>query len=213
MNSINKHVVLKKYILNYTCYFLILSVVVFSAYIFTGKTFIYDGDGKNQYIPVYIFWSKYLRDFFRTIFIDHTFSIRQWDFSIGEGADILPELSYNIVGDPFSFFSVFIPVKYMYIYYTFMSLFRLYVAGLAFSFMCFKISKHSGTAVLGGALSYVFFQYAIYNVTKHPHFLNILIYFISFSVSFYQFLFFLHGSFTYNCVCHGSLVGYLLIRL
>lgn len=172
-----KPVNFKKILVNYTVCFLVLSIIVFSFYIFTGKTFVYNGDGKNQYVPVYIFWSKYLREFFHSIFVEHSFISKQWDFSIGEGADVLPQLSYNIVGDPFAFFSMFVSPKGMYIYYSVMSLFRLYVAGLAFSFMCFKTSHKSNAAILGGALSYVFFQYAIYNVTKHPHFLNILIYF------------------------------------
>lgn len=165
------------YFFKYTILFVFLSIFVFSWYFFTGKTFVYNGDGRNQYLPIYIYWSNYLRETLKNIFINHSFIIKQWDFSIGEGNDIISTLSYNIVGDPFCFLSFLVPAKYMYIYYSAMSLLRLYIAGISFSVLCFYTKKTDKTAVLAGTLSYVFFHYAIYNVTKHPHFLNSMIYF------------------------------------
>ena len=132
MNSLEK----KKYsfLCSYSLLFCLSSFIIFSWYFLAGKSFVYDGDGTNQYLPIYIFWSRYLRTVFKNIFILHDFIIPQWDFSIGEGADIISTLSYNIVGDPFCFFSFLVPAQYMYIYYSAMSLLRLYCAGLAFAY-------------------------------------------------------------------------------
>jgi uncharacterized membrane protein YfhO len=138
---------------------------------------VYDGDGMNQYLPIYIFWSRYLRTVLKNIFILHNFIIPQWSFSIGEGADIISTLSYNIVGDPFCFLSFLVPTQYMYIYYSVMSLFRLYCAGLAFAYLCFYKGHNNNYAVLTGAFCYIFFHFGILNVVRHPHFLNAMIYF------------------------------------
>lgn len=165
------------FFIKYTLFFSLLSLFVFSWYIFTGKNFVYDDDGIRQYLPVYIYWSNFLKETFHNIFVNHDFIIRQWDFSIGEGSDIISTLSYNIVGDPFCFFAFLIPAQYMHIYYNIMSLLRLFCSGLAFSLLCFHTGKQNKTAIMAGTLSYTFFQFAIFNVARHPHFLNAMIYF------------------------------------
>lgn len=174
-SSLKKSV--KQYLFLYSLLFCISSFIIFSWYFLTGKSFVYDGDGMNQYLPIYIFWSRYLRTVLKNIFILHNFIIPQWSFSIGEGADIISTLSYNIVGDPFCFLSFLVPAQYMYIYYSVMSLFRLYCAGLAFAYLCFYKGHTNNYAILTGTFCYIFFHYAILNVARHPHFLNIMIYF------------------------------------
>lgn len=70
------------YFLAYSVIFAILAIGVFSFYFFTGKTFIWEVDGWEQHYKSLIYYSQYLRDFFKNIFINHQFVIPQWDLSL-----------------------------------------------------------------------------------------------------------------------------------
>lgn len=164
------------YFLVYSVIFLVLAIGVFSFYFFTGKTFIWEVDGWEQHYKALIYYSEYLRDFFKNIFVNHDFSIRQWDFAIGEGSDVLGTMHYYVIGDPFSFFCFLCPARYMYIFYELMILLRIYVAGIIFSCFCFFMG-HDRRFVLPGTLAYSFCYWAIYNAVRHPFFLNPLVFF------------------------------------
>ena len=60
------------YFLVYSVIFIILAIGVFSFYFFTGKTFIWEVDGWEQHYKSLIYYSQYLRDFFKNIFINKT---------------------------------------------------------------------------------------------------------------------------------------------
>lgn len=178
MNSIsffNSHTK-KKYFLIYTVLFTVISSIVFSWYYKDGRTFI-GGDGWSQHYKALIYYSRFLRSIAKSMIVDHRLTIPSWDFSIGEGSDILQTLHYYVIGDPFTVFSMFVPSKFMYLYYDAMILLRLYLAGIAFSCLCFYTRPKDQYAILAGALTYVFCYYGILNSTLHPYFLNPLLYF------------------------------------
>lgn len=141
-----------------------------------GRTFI-GGDGWSQHYKALIYYARFLRSIAKNIIIDHRFIIPSWDFSIGEGSDILQTLHYYVIGDPFAVLSMFVPTRFMYLYYDAMILLRLYLAGIAFSFLCFYTGIKNKYAILAGAITYVFCYYGILNSTLHPFFLNPLLYF------------------------------------
>lgn len=167
----------KSYFSVYTIVFCICCLFCFSWYILTGRTFIGDGDGWTQHYRALIYYSKWLRSIVSNIIYNHQLNIPLWDFSLGEGSDVLHTLHYYVIGDPFTVFSVFIPERFMYLYYDAMMLLRLYISGIAFSFLSFQTQKKNGYAVLAGAMSYVFCSWTIFNVVRHPYFLNPMIYF------------------------------------
>ena len=75
-------------------------------------------------------------------------------------------------------FCIFVPTRYMWIYYSFMVLLRLYLAGLAFSWLCFYTKRNcSRYAVLAGAVIYAFCFWGLWNANRHPYFLNPMVYF------------------------------------
>ena len=84
------------YFLVYSVIFAIIAIGVFSFYFFTGKTFIWEVDGWEQHYKSLIYYSQYLRDFFKNIFINHQFVIPQWDFAIGEGSDVIGTFHYYV---------------------------------------------------------------------------------------------------------------------
>ncbi len=166
----------RSYFKKYTILFLISVLFLCSWFLVSGKTFISRGDGILQHYPALIYYAKYLRSIFHNLFFNHQLVIPNWDFSIGEGSDILTTLHYYVIGDPFSFFSVCIPTRYMHLYYGFIILLRLYLSGIAFSCLCFQRGQKNQYGILAGSMSYVFCYWVLYNITIYPYFLNPLLF-------------------------------------
>ena len=153
----------------FTFLFLVFAFLVYCSYIFTGTTFIKGGDGFKQHIVALTYYGGYLRTLLSG-------TLPQWDFNIGEGADILQTLNYYVIGDPFTLLSVFFPAKYMYICYALISLLKLYCAGCAFIFLCDYFKVKSKTGILVAVLSYIFSAWAFIHSTRHLYFINPMIY-------------------------------------
>lgn len=162
--------------ITYTLMFILVSLIVFSYFYLNGKTFISHGDGWKQHYKALLYYSKYLKEVFRIIFSERSLAIPQWDFSIGEGSDILGAMHYYCIGDPFAFFSVLVPESLMYAYYDFMVLIKMYLAGLIFTVLCRYVGKKDPYAILSGSLIYVFCYWSMLNSNKHIFFLTPMVY-------------------------------------
>ncbi len=174
-----------KYYLYFTIAFLVVCALVFGWYFLSGRTFIWSDanninaskDGYSQHYRAIVYYSKYLKEIIKNIIINHQFIIPNWNFSIGEGADILGTLNYYVIGDPFTFLSVLVPIKFMWVYYELIIILKIYLSGIFFSHLCFKMGNKNKYAILAGSLTYMFCFWAIYNVNRHPFFLNPMVYF------------------------------------
>ena len=154
----------------YTLLFIILFLLVFCSYIFTGRTFVKGTeDGLRQHLVALTWYGNFLRTLL-------TGTVIQWDFNIGEGSDIFQTLSYYVIGDPFTLLSVLFPAKFMYVCYTLISVLKMYCAGLAFMFLCRHFNVKSGVGTLVAALSYTFSAWVIIHGTRHLYFINPMIY-------------------------------------
>ena len=152
----------KYYYFVYTFIFVILSFFVFSWFIFTDTSFIWEIDGWHQHFKALVYYSKYLKEIFRHLIVDHKIIIPEWDFHIGEGADIINALHFYVIGDPICLLSAFVPTRYMQYFFSGACAFRLYLAGIAFSELCFETGDHNKFAILGGAVSYDFCFWGLY---------------------------------------------------
>ena len=106
----------KRILFIYSLLFAAMSLIIFRYFFVNNKTFIH-GDGLLQHYKALIYYSDYLKNLFRNIFVKHDFTIPQFDLSIGEGADILVTLQYYCIGDPIAFLSVFVAKEYLYVFY------------------------------------------------------------------------------------------------
>lgn len=176
----------KNYFLLYTLTFILLCAIVYGYFLSAGKSFINntpdnDGDGLIQHYTALCYYATYLRDIIKTLLFQHKFIIPEWSFSIGYGSNILTTLHYYVIGDPFALLSVFVPTKYMPYFYSFMIIFRMYCAGLAFSAYSFHMVNnkkyYNNYAVLAGAIVYVFCMYGLSSGIKHPYFINPMVFF------------------------------------
>ena len=142
------------YYLIYSIAFCCLACCCFSWFILSNRSLIWQMDGWSQHFKALVYYSNYLREILRHLIYDHRLVIPEWDFYIGEGGDILNALHYYVIGDPFALLSVLVPTKYMHYFYSFASILRLYVAGIAFSALCFGTGRTNRKAILAGALAY-----------------------------------------------------------
>lgn len=167
----------RSYYLVYTVSFCLMVICCFSWFIFSRRSLIWQMDGWSQHFKALVYYSAYLRNIIRNLLIDHRLVIPDWDFHIGEGSDIINSLHYYVIGDPITLFSVFIPARYMHWFYSFSSILRLYLSGIAFSMLCFGTGRRNRRAILAGALAYSLCYWGVLNAARHPYFLNPLIYF------------------------------------
>ncbi len=141
-----------------------------------GKSFVWHLDGYAQHNVALMYYGTWLRDIIRNIFIEHTFTIPMWDFSIGYGGDIITTLNYYVLGEPLNLLSVFVSPKYTEYLYAFLIILRLYLSGLFFMQFC-KIMNKRGNGVVAGALVYVFTGYTMWAAVRHPFFILPIMFF------------------------------------
>ncbi|MCC8068064.1 MAG: YfhO family protein [Clostridiales bacterium] len=175
------------YFLLYTCLYVFMTVSVFGVFFVNGKSFIWVNDGWKQTFQALQYYAKWLRDIAEKLFFEHQLEIPRFSFSLGYGSDIVTTLHYYVIGDPFSFLAVFVPIRYMAYFYGTMILLRLYLAGVAFSIYCFHMMDKtdgserselpSDAGVLAGAFVYVFCGFALHASVRHPFFVNPMIWF------------------------------------
>ena len=165
-----------RYVLVYSLFFSVVALLVYAPYIVRGRSFIWETDGLSQHYLALTYIGQWIREIFRNFFIEGTFSIPLWDFSIGTGGDILTTFNYYGLGDPLCALSTFVPEEYTVHLFNLLVIVRLYLSGLFFSFYCFRM-KQRGFSVFIGAISYVFSGYAIYSGARHPFFLVPMVFF------------------------------------
>lgn len=165
-----------KFYLFYSITFIFVTIVFLSFFIIDGKTLINgSGDGYRQNYRALLYYSSYLKDIFINIFKNHKLIIPMWDFSIGEGSDVLQTLLIDTIGGPIDFLSCLVPLDYIYLYHDFSIILRLYLAGISFSFLFINKKETNIIGLLIGSLTYVFCAYGYLQATNFFFFLKPLI--------------------------------------
>lgn len=162
-------------IFTFTFLFAITSALSFVQFAIQHKEFMIQYDSIAEYLTVLIYWGQYLREFFHNLFVNHSFILPQWDFSIGLGADILTTLHWYIIGEPLNLLSVFFkPEKTVYLY-NFLLFIRLYLSGISFIIYCNSKNFERFYSVLG-AIVYIFCGWIFFVGVRHIYFITPMIY-------------------------------------
>lgn len=165
----------KKWLLLYTAFFLVMSLIIWCPFYTDGKSMIWGYDGLYQTYGAMVYFSRYWKEFFSNLFSGNL-CLSMVDTSIGTGFDILTTLNYYGFGDPLLWFSLLFPQERMELCYNFLVILRYYLAGLTFGVYCRSMGKRAVPA-LGGAFVYIFCGFALYAGVRHPYFMNPWIYF------------------------------------
>ncbi len=160
-----------RFYLLYTVLFLAVALLVFAPFIHSDKSLVWSNDGLYQRYNIFVYIGSYMRTVFKNLVFNHTLEIPMWEFSIGYGADAITYL----FGDPFDFFSFFVPTAYAEYAYSALIVLRVYLAGIAISCFCRKMDCQR-FPTLCGMFVYAFCSFSITSCVRQPYFLNPMIY-------------------------------------
>ena len=160
----------------YTLGFLLCAAGIYAYFIIQGRSLIVSGDGWKQHFTAFVYLGQYGRTVLRTLLTEHQLVLPQWNFSLGYGGDILTTLHYYVIGDPLDLLSVVCPTRYAAYLYSFLSLLRLYLAGLGFGAFCWYKKQGTPLSKAVGSVCYVFFTYSFLMVARHPFFALPMVY-------------------------------------
>lgn len=157
----------------YTIVFLTAFLIAYSPFLLGGKSFVLINDGRNQYFRYLVYIGTTLRRIAQNL-LNGKFAVPLFDINIGAGADVIGFLSSQGQTDPLLLLSAFVPVSCSEYLYDFLVIFRVYLAGLTFSFLCFYFGKRAMHTLIGSVV-YCFSGYAILCSMPNPHFINPMI--------------------------------------
>lgn len=171
--ELNKKEKLKRiliyYMIPFTAGFLLLQFIVYYPFASKGKSFIWNFDGIHQHYPALVYYGRLLQNLLAGK------ELPLVDFNLGMGFDTLTTLNYYAIGDPLALLSVFGKEGNYEGLYRFLIILRLYLSGISYLSYCIYRKQSSYPSVLG-AFIYVFCGYVFYAGTRHPFFINPLIY-------------------------------------
>lgn len=156
------------FLLFFSLCFVGITFCTYFLFIKNGKSFIWNYDGIKQHYAALCYLGNYYRE---TVsgFLAGDFVLPMFDFSLGMGEDIITTLNFYGFGDPLTLLAAFVPAEKTEYLYDFLVIFRMYLAGLSFSWFC-RQKKQSFAAAFIGALAYSFSGYVLHVAVKHPFF-------------------------------------------
>lgn len=160
----------------YTAVFLCMAAIVFRPFWENGRSFVWDKDGLYQTFATMEYYSRYWKEFFHNLFVNHRFVLPMVDYSVGLGFDVMTTLNHYGFGDILLLLAIPFKSSQMEFCYGLIAILRFYLAGLTFSCFCIY-TRRSYYPALIGAILYSFCGYALYAGVRHPYFLNSMIYF------------------------------------
>ena len=158
------------YILAYTAVFLLTALFVYSPFLQAGKSFIWNVDGRDQHFPSLVYIGRSLRRIALNL-LKGEFAMPMFDLNMGLGEELIGNLNSIGVNDPLLLLSVFFPARYSEYLYNFLCVFRLYLAGLTFSWLCFYFHKRRSHTLIA-SIVYCFSGFGVNIAVKHPFFIN-----------------------------------------
>lgn len=166
-----------KFGLYYTVLFVVLAVVIYSPFWLNGKSFVYAmyGDGHICFNS-FVYYGRWLRHIGMTLLNEHRLSIPLWDLSVGYGSDILITFNWMTIGDLLNLLSAFVSADRAEYLYSFLAIFRIYLAGAAFS-VYGSYHRHDKAAVMCGSLIYAFCGFALFAGVRDVYFMSPMVYF------------------------------------
>lgn len=164
----------KTYWRAYTLSFVVVACAALFVYPSNGRSIVWSVDGLEQYYPFFIYEGQWLRDIFSSLFSGQGLQVPLWSYSLGYGSDILSTL--DVFFDPLNLLSGLCPEQYSEYLFQFLVVFRLYLAGAAFSAfaMRFKTGRFPTLiaallySLCGTALAVGFWPYGAWPLVLFP---------------------------------------------
>ena len=167
------------YYFRFTLLFLITALLVYAPFLLLNKSLVWEHDSYTQHIKAMVFISRWYRQSLKALIRGNWKAISTYSFTFGYGSDAMTTLAYYGVGDPFFLLSVFVPAKYIYLFYSLLIVFKNYMSGIVFSALCrFRWpSKEYDGGIIAGSLIYTFCGFVLITCMGQPIFLDAIIVF------------------------------------
>lgn len=155
------------YFLGYTALFLITALFVFLPILQMGKSLVWTGDALSQYIPKLHRFLNYIPQIFGSLASGNP-DFPVYDYSSGLGSTM------SITFEPIYWLYLILPKGNIDAVYTFLTLFRFFLAGVSFSLLLIYF-RRSFLASWTASMAYTFSGFALFAGTRHFTFIVSLI--------------------------------------
>ena len=160
------------YLPAYTALWFLCVAVICLVFRINGKTFVWKTDALPQHYIAF----NYLCEWLHSLLVEHRFP-GFFNFTMGQGLDILTTLDSYDFTDPVSVVAALIVPLSRVQRYTLMIFLKLYLTGFSFLLYCSAAERKNRFAVLAGALAYTFSGAVLYTFARHPNYANWAYYF------------------------------------
>ena len=158
------------YFVMYSLAFLFGAYLIYNIFHEYGRTFLWIEDGVYQHFPAFHYVCDTLKGVLKH---DGSLStILPFNFTLGQGGDILTTLNSYDYTDPISWLCAMVFPLSELRRYALMIFVKLWLCGAAFSVFCFTIEKRNRAAIFCGALTYLFSGAVMHVFARHPNYVN-----------------------------------------
>ncbi len=155
-------------------YIFLIGIVLFWIW-FYGFSITKGGDDIRQHYNVLVYLHDWYREIFSNLILKHKISIPMFEFSLGQGSDILTTFSYYGIGDPFYLLTAIVPKEGLEYLFWFLMVVRLYLSGI--NFLTYSLSHNNDkVAVCLGAVVYCFCGFVLNAAFHQLMFMNAMLY-------------------------------------
>ena len=153
---------------DYTLAYAGLILVILAIFYYFERTFVWIPDGEDIYFVIMRYTRDYLYEALKGLVHTGRLTLPQWDFSIGQGNNILVGLHFN----PFFLFALLSPTRYLEHAYSLMVVTQLYCTGAAFCLFCRRVGQTEPFPMALGALVYTFCGFVFHAGFSHVYFIS-----------------------------------------
>ena len=155
----------------YSVLWLVCTIFLYLTFRLNGKSLFWLKDGFWQHYVSFDYLCGYLEGIFKGQ------GFKMYDFTIGQGADIVTTLGPYDFLDPVSIVTALLSPVSRELRYGFMIFIKLYLIGISFITYCLT-KRYSGcVAIIIGAIAYTFSGSALIFFARHPNFINWMYFF------------------------------------
>lgn len=151
----------------YTILFFLCAGFMYFPFFIIRRGLIASWDSFNQEYPLFIYIGKYIRDLLNG-------TIRQFDFRIGLGDDVIAALNWHGFGDVFQIIAALFPIRYSEAAFALVMVLKFYMCGISFLIFAGRYLKKE-CYLLSGALLYTFSIFVLAKGLEFWVFLNPII--------------------------------------
>lgn len=157
----------------YTLMFSALIFVVWGIFYYFDKSYVWTPDGEDIYFVIMTYTRNYIHGIFRTLFHTGKLVLPAWDFSIGQGNNVMVGAHFS----PFFLIALICPTRFLEYAYGLMTLSQLYCTGVAFILFARRLGLTEAFPTSLGAIVYAFCGFVFHAGFSHIYFIcNMMIY-------------------------------------